>query len=77
MMLKNCDESQLVILPYVFYVCGFSSNLYVFFIGKKAEGNEDDIPSSAVDLQVKERVCISFRMNDAFINHSEIVVLFI
>lgn len=36
----------------------FPSDPCVFFIGKKAEGNEDDIPSSAVDLQVKERVCV-------------------
>lgn len=48
--------------------CVVSPNLFVFFIGKKADGNEDDIPSSAVDLQVKERVCVYCIMNLTFIN---------
>lgn len=38
--------------------CSFSLKPFVFSIGKKADGNEDDIPSSAVDLQVKERVSV-------------------
>lgn len=54
-----------------FMLWNLSSNLYAFFLGKKVEGNEDDIPSSAVDLQVKERVCVCFSMNFTFLNDSE------
>lgn len=53
----------------IYFMPCISLQIYMYSIGKKVEGNEDDIPSSAVDLQVKERVCLTMKVT--FMNYNE------